>query len=87
MTDGRAAMGWSRTTDDIGVRCKIMRGGTSKGIYLLAEDLPDQRAARDDLLRRLLGSPNAGQTDGLGSLVRLSVGRERRLPGVRGAGS
>ena len=37
----------------------LMRGGTSKGAYFLAEDLPSDPAARDDLLLRIMGSPDA----------------------------
>ncbi|ELP70981.1 4-oxalomesaconate tautomerase [Streptomyces turgidiscabies] len=44
----------------------LMRGGTSKGAYFLAEDLPDDPAARDDLLLRVMGSPDPRQIDGLG---------------------
>src|SRR6185503_6094777 len=51
---------------ETGVRCMLMRGGTSKGAYLLAEDLPADPADRDDLLLRLLGSPDARQIDGIG---------------------
>ena len=49
-----------------GVRCMLMRGGTSKGVYFLAEDLPADPAARDDLLLRIMGSPDARQIDGIG---------------------
>lgn len=49
-----------------GVRCMLMRGGTSKGLYFVADDLPTDEAARDDLLLRLMGSPDARQIDGLG---------------------
>ncbi|HEV7759550.1 MAG TPA: 4-oxalomesaconate tautomerase [Acidimicrobiales bacterium] len=49
-----------------GIRCMVMRGGTSKGLYLLADDLPDDPAARDELLLRIMGSPDARQIDGLG---------------------
>ncbi|MDG2114303.1 MAG: PrpF domain-containing protein, partial [Actinomycetota bacterium] len=28
--------------DTDGVRCTVMRGGTSKGAYFLADDLPDE---------------------------------------------
>lgn len=44
----------------------LMRGGTSKGAYFLAEDLPADPAARDDLLVRVMGSPDPRQIDGLG---------------------
>ncbi|MDX3224964.1 4-oxalomesaconate tautomerase [Streptomyces sp. ME19-01-6] len=43
-----------------------MRGGTSKGAYFLAEDLPADPAARDELLLRIMGSPDERQIDGLG---------------------
>src|SRR5579859_2924878 len=49
-----------------GVRCMLMRGGTSKGAYFLAEDLPSDPAERDDLLLRVMGSPDARQIDGAG---------------------
>ena len=32
------------------VRCMLIRGGTSKGVYLLAGDLPPARDARDAML-------------------------------------
>ena len=49
-----------------GVRCTLMRGGTSKGAYFLAGDLPSDDAERDDLLLRVMGSPDRRQIDGLG---------------------
>ncbi|MDQ0456799.1 4-oxalomesaconate tautomerase [Rhizobium paknamense] len=51
---------------DDGIRCLWMRGGTSKGAYFLAEDLPDSPAERDDLLLRIMGSPDPRQIDGIG---------------------
>ena len=44
----------------------IMRGGTSKGVYLLQSDLPEDQAAWEPLLLRLMGSPDKKQIDGLG---------------------
>ncbi len=49
-----------------GIRCMLMRGGTSKGAYFLAEDLPRDTAERDDLLLRIMGSPDPRQIDGVG---------------------
>ncbi|GAA1821305.1 4-oxalomesaconate tautomerase [Actinomadura chokoriensis] len=49
-----------------GVRCMLMRGGTSKGAYFLAADLPSDPAERDDLLLRIMGSPDPRQIDGIG---------------------
>src|SRR6202167_6108100 len=50
-----------------GVRCMLMRGGTSKGAYFLAEDLPLDPAERDDVLLRIMGSPEAPQIYGIGA--------------------
>ncbi|GGB14299.1 4-oxalomesaconate tautomerase [Allosediminivita pacifica] len=49
-----------------GIPCLWMRGGTSKGAYFLASDLPDDEAARDALLLRVMGSPDPAQIDGIG---------------------
>ena len=49
-----------------GIRCMLMRGGTSKGAYFLAEDLPASTSERDDLLLRIMGSPDPRQIDGIG---------------------
>jgi len=46
--------------------CMWMRGGTSKGGYFLAEDLPADTAARDAFLLRVMGSPDPRQIDGMG---------------------
>jgi len=43
-----------------------MRGGTSKGGYFLASDLPQDTAARDAFLLRVMGSPDPRQIDGMG---------------------
>ncbi|HEU4762617.1 MAG TPA: PrpF domain-containing protein, partial [Gemmatimonadales bacterium] len=48
------------------IRCMLMRGGTSKGAYFLAEDLPADPAVRDDLLLRIMGSPDPREIDGIG---------------------
>jgi 4-oxalomesaconate tautomerase len=49
-----------------GIRCMLMRGGTSKGAYFLDTDLPTDVQERDDLLLRIMGSPDPAQVDGLG---------------------
>jgi len=49
-----------------GVRCMWMRGGTSKGAFFLADDLPQDPAARDAFLLRVMGSPDPRQIDGMG---------------------
>lgn len=50
----------------IGLPAMMMRGGTSKGAYFLASDLPAGAAERDDLLLRVMGSPDPRQIDGIG---------------------
>jgi len=49
-----------------GVRCMLMRGGTSKGLYFLAADLPKRPEDRDALLLGLMGSGHPLHIDGLG---------------------
>lgn len=49
-----------------GIPCLWMRGGTSKGAYFLASDLPSDTGERDALLLRIMGSPDPRQIDGIG---------------------
>lgn len=49
-----------------GIPCLWMRGGTSKGAYFIESDLPSDPTARDALLLRIMGSPDARQIDGIG---------------------
>jgi 4-oxalomesaconate tautomerase len=56
MTDG----------EPVGIRCMQLRGGTSKGAYFLGEDLPRDVDERNDLLLRIMGSPDDRQIDGIG---------------------
>ncbi len=44
----------------------VMRGGTSKGAYFLGDDLPAEPEERDDLLLRVMGTPDPRQIDGIG---------------------
>jgi 4-oxalomesaconate tautomerase len=48
------------------IPCLLMRGGTSKGAYFLASDLPQEPALRDRVLLAVMGSPDARQIDGIG---------------------
>lgn len=48
------------------IPCTIMRGGTSRGLFFLKQDLPADEALRDQLLLRIMGSPDKKQIDGLG---------------------
>jgi 4-oxalomesaconate tautomerase len=44
----------------------MMRGGTSRGAYFLASDLPTDIAERDRILLSVMGSPDPRQIDGIG---------------------
>jgi 4-oxalomesaconate tautomerase len=48
------------------IPCTLMRGGTSKGLYFDAKDLPSDRDTRDRVLLAAMGSPDARQIDGIG---------------------
>jgi 4-oxalomesaconate tautomerase len=68
------------------IPCVLMRGGTSKGPYFLADDLPAEAAVRDQVLLAVMGSPDVRQVDGLGGADPLTskvaiVSRSTR-PGV-----
>lgn len=48
------------------IACTIMRGGTSKGLYFRAQNLPGDVATRDAVLLAVMGSPDLRQIDGMG---------------------
>jgi 4-oxalomesaconate tautomerase len=48
------------------IPCLYMRGGTSRGPYFLASDLPLDPAVRDRVLLAAMGSPDVRQIDGIG---------------------
>lgn len=59
-------MGVKTVREQVAIRCVLMRGGTSKGVFLRADDLPADPAARDRVILALFGSPDPRQIDGLG---------------------
>ena len=52
--------------EQLRIPCTFMRGGTSRGAYLRAEDVPSDPEARDQLILAIYGSPDVRQIDGLG---------------------
>jgi 2-methylaconitate cis-trans-isomerase PrpF len=48
------------------IPCVIMRGGTSRGPFLLKSDLPQDTETRDEVLLAIMGSPHEIQVDGIG---------------------
>ena len=63
-----------------------MRGGTSKGGYFLASDLPQDTASREAFLLRIMGSPDPRQIDGMGGAdpltSKVAVVSKSTRPGV-----
>jgi 4-oxalomesaconate tautomerase len=65
------------------IPCTLMRGGTSKGLFFHADDLPADPRQRDKVLLAVMGSPDARQIDGLGGAHPLTskvavISRSRR---------
>ena len=52
--------------DQVAIRCTILRGGTSKGVYLFEHDIPPPGPLRDRMLKCIMGTPDLLQIDGLG---------------------
>lgn len=52
--------------DQTAIPCSVMRGGTSKGLYFLARDLPADRPLRDAVLLAAMGAPDPREIDGMG---------------------
>ena len=67
-----------------GIRCMLMRGGTSKGAYFLAADLPEDPFIQNDLLLNVMGSPDPRQVDGIGGGHPLTSKVAIISPGSRG---
>ena len=64
----------------------VMRGGTSKGAYFVADELPGDPDERDSLLARVMGSPDPRQIDGIGGAhpltSKVAVVSPSPIPGV-----
>ncbi|WP_419960725.1 2-methylaconitate cis-trans isomerase PrpF family protein [Psychrobacillus sp. BM2] len=64
----------------------IMRGGTSKGIFILEEHMPTSREQWQPFLLDLMGSPDQKQIDGLGganSLTsKVAIIKRSTIPGI-----
>lgn len=48
------------------LKCAIIRGGTSKGVFFLENDLPKDQKQREKVILDVFGSPDKRQIDGLG---------------------
>ncbi len=56
----------SQLSTQTAIPCLFMRGGTSRGPFFNAADLPADIALRDRVLLAVMGSPDPRQIDGLG---------------------
>jgi 4-oxalomesaconate tautomerase len=74
------------TNTQVSIPCSVMRGGTSKGLYFLASDLPTEIAARDRFLLAAMGSPDVREIDGMGGghplTSKVAVVSKSERPGI-----
>lgn len=54
------------TGEYIKIPAMVLRGGTSKGVYLMTADLPEDPTVRDQVILNIYGSPDIRQINGLG---------------------
>ena len=69
MASGRGAgnvPGPAPVREQVPLRFVLMRGGTSRAVFLREGDLPRQPEARDKVILAVFGSPDPRQVDGLG---------------------
>lgn len=68
------------------IPCTLMRGGTSKGAYFLASDLPSDEKLREQVLLAVMGSPDPRQIDGIGGAhpltSKVAVIKASERPGI-----
>ncbi len=48
------------------IRCAVMRGGTSRALFVMRGDLPTEPELRNRVILRMYGSPDVRQIDGMG---------------------
>lgn len=48
------------------INCSVIRGGTSKAVFFLEEDLPSAGPERDVIIKSIMGTPDKRQINGLG---------------------
>ncbi|MEM2103615.1 MAG: PrpF domain-containing protein [Candidatus Bathyarchaeia archaeon] len=52
--------------NQIKIPCSILRGGTSKAVFIMKNELPSDPEIRDKVILAIFGSPDIRQIDGLG---------------------
>jgi 4-oxalomesaconate tautomerase len=75
-----------KASSQTAVPCLLMRGGTSKGPFYKASDLPTDMSLRDKVLLAAMGSPDKRQIDGLGGAhpltSKVGIVSKSKVPGV-----
>ena len=70
----------------IKIPCVYMRGGTSKGVLFHQRDLPEDQVQWPEIFRKVMGSPDVKQIDGMGGTVsstsKVAVIQKSQRPGV-----
>ena len=56
----------------ISIPCLFIRGGTSRGLYFLQSDLPDETSAIEKILLSAMGASDTSQIDGVGGTTTLT---------------
>jgi len=68
------------------IPCVLMRGGTSRGPYFLASDLPSDPTLRDEVLLQVMGSGHELQVDGIGGghplTSKVAIVSPSKIPGA-----
>lgn len=54
------------TSKQISIPCAVLRGGSSRAVYFLNDDVPENTRLRDRMLLAVVGGPDALQVDGIG---------------------
>lgn len=79
-------MGSKATPQQISIPFTYYRGGTSKSLFFHEKDVPSPGPARDTLLKRLMGTPDPMQIDGMGGThivtSKISIVQPSSVPGV-----
>src|SRR3954452_23660747 len=74
------------TGDQIQIPCVMMRGGTSRGPFFLASDLPADPNQRDALLLSVMGAGHELEIDGIGGghplTSKVAIVSPSRVPGA-----
>lgn len=68
------------------IKCSIFRGGTSKALFFDEALLPPEGTQRDQVLIKLIGSPDPKQIDGLGGgtvvTSKAAIIKKSKFPGI-----